>query len=98
MSALFTQYFSLVTLSLNAEAQAFVEALEITCPASSDWLAGRSRALMDALDHLLDGYSIADLLCVCPSNADFAEVLGHLDARGVVRRKVFGLACVRQCR
>jgi cyanophycin synthetase len=93
------QCFSLVTVALNSDGGAFVEALETTRPRPNTRLTGRSTPLMDVLDQLLEGTGAADLLCVCPSNAaGFSKVLGHLDAKGVTRRRVGGLASVRHCR
>jgi cyanophycin synthetase len=94
-----TQCFSQVTIALNSEGGAFVEALDTTGPRPNTRLTGRSTPLMDVLDQLLEGTGAADLLCVCPSNgAGFAKVLGHLEAKGVARRRVGGLASVRHCR
>lgn len=94
-----TQCFSQVTFALNSQAGAFVEALETLGPSPNSRLAGRSTPLMDVLNELVEGAGAADLLCVCPSNAaEFAKVLGHLDAKGVGRRRVGGLASVRHCR
>ncbi|HEY4107336.1 MAG TPA: cyanophycin synthetase [Polyangiaceae bacterium] len=96
---LLNQCFSRVTLALNATEGAFVEALETLGPPPNCRLMGRSTPLMDVLDQLLEGVGAADLLCVCPSNAaGFAKILGHLDAKGVSRRRVGGLASVRHCR
>jgi len=93
------QCFSQVTVALNSEAGAFVEAVELMGPSPNSRLAGRSTPLMDVLDQLLEGTGAADLLCVCPANAaGFSKVLGHLDAKGVGRRRVGGLASVRHCR
>ncbi len=94
-----TQCFSQVTFALNSQAGAFVEALETMVPTPNTRLTGRSTPLMDALNELVEGAGAADLLCVCPSDAaGFAKVLGHLDAKGVGRRRVGGLASVRHCR
>jgi cyanophycin synthetase len=93
------QCFSLVTVALNSEGGAFVEALDTTRPRPNTRLTGRSTPLMDVLDQSLEGTGAADLLCVCPSNAaGFSKVLGHLDSKGVTRRRVGGLASVRHCR
>jgi cyanophycin synthetase len=93
------QCFSQVTVALNSDAGAFVEALETLGPTPNSRLSGRSTPLMDVLDQLVEGTGTADLLCVCPSNAAaFSAVLGHLDAKGVGRRRVGGLASVRHCR
>ena len=94
-----SQCFSQVTVALNSDAGAFVEALDTVGPKPNTRLSGRSTPLMDVLDQLLEGAGAADLLCVCPSNAaGFAKVLGHLEAKGVTRRRVGGLASVRHCR
>lgn len=99
LAELLSQCFSEVTVVVNAEAGALVEALETASPRPNSRLEGRPTTLMDALDQLLEGRSAADLLCVCPSNAaGFAKVLGYLDAKGVLRRGVGGLASVRHCR
>jgi cyanophycin synthetase len=96
---LLSQCFSQVTFALNSEAGAFVEALDTTSPKPNVRLMGRSTPLMVVLDQLLEGTGAADLLCVCPANAaGFSKVLGHLDAKGVARRRVGGLASVRHCR
>jgi hypothetical protein len=93
------QCFSEVTVALNADGGALVEALNTMSPRPNLRLTGRSTPLMDVLDQLLEGSGAADLLCVCPSNAaGFSAVLGHLDAKGVGRRRVGGLASVRHCR
>jgi cyanophycin synthetase len=93
------QCFSQVTVALNSDAGAFVEALETLGPMPNSRLSGRSTPLMDVLDQLVEGTGAADLLCVCPSNAaGFSAVLGRLDAKGVGRRRVGGLASVRHCR
>ena len=97
--ALLGQCFSRVTVALNSDEGGFVEALNTTGPTPNTRLLGRSTPLMDVLDQLLEGVGAADLLCVCPSNAaSFSKVLGHLDAKGVARRRVGGLASVRHCR
>ena len=94
-----SQCFSQVTVALNSGAGAFVEALETMAPTPNTRLTGRSTPLMDVLNELVAGAGAADLLCVCPSDAaGFAKVLGHLDAKGVGRRRVGGLASVRHCR
>jgi hypothetical protein len=93
------QCFSEVTLVVNSGEGALVEALDTTKPPPDPRLAGRSTPLMDAVDQLLAAGSVADLLCVCPSNAaSFSKVLGYLDDQGVTRRRVGGLASVRHCR
>jgi cyanophycin synthetase len=93
------QCFSQVTVALNSEGGGSVEDLETTSPRPNIRLTGRFTPLMDVLDQLLEGTGAADLLCVCPSNAaGFSKVLGHLDAKGVARRRVGGLASVRHCR
>jgi cyanophycin synthetase len=99
LNELLAQCFSEVTIALNSDAGSSVENLQMVRPGLNTRPLGQSADFVGSLDQLLEGHGNADLLCVCPSNAaGFSKVLGHLDAKGVTRRRVGGLASVRHCR
>lgn len=94
-----SQCFSSIAWSLNAEAQSFVEALEMARPRSNDRPAGPPRDLMRSLDELLAADATADRFCVAPSSPEgYAAVLRHLENKGLQRKVARGLASVRHCR
>jgi cyanophycin synthetase len=96
---LLSQYFSAVTVVLNAAAPSFVEAVWMARTGSINRPLGQSLDFMASLDELLAGDSAEDLVCVAPPNAaGLLMVLRFLETKGLSRRSVGGLASVRHCR
>jgi cyanophycin synthetase len=99
LTALLKQCFSGVTFALNADTGGLVEGQETVSTAPNSPPVPRPMPLMDALDQMLESNDASDLLCVSAASAQsFAEVLAHLAAKGLTRRRVGGLASVRHCR
>ena len=94
-----SQYFQDVTVALNSETQALVEALDMAQAGQSPRPFGPSLDLAASLDQLLEGHGGADLVCVAPPNPrGFSSTLRYLETKGLSRRSVGGLASVRHCR
>jgi len=94
-----TQCFSEITIALNADAQSFVEACEMTRPGLISRPIGQSSDLAACLDRLLERHPSADLVCVCPANtAGFLSALRHLETKGLSRGISGGLPSVRHSR
>lgn len=94
-----SQCFSDITIALNSDMRAFVEASDMAPPRPQTRIVGQSADLSGSLDELLLGQRAADLVCVCPPNVGGSLTLQrHLETKGLSRRSVSGLASVRPCR
>jgi hypothetical protein len=94
-----SECFSQITIALNSDARAFVEACEMTRPGLHSRPTGQPSELDACLDQLLEGHLGGDLVCVAPANAaGFLSVLRHLETKGLSRGITGGLASVRHCR
>jgi cyanophycin synthetase len=99
LAELLSQYFSGVTIALNAAAGSFVEAVCMARAGLANRPFGQPLDLVASLNQLLEGDASEDLVCVAPPNAaGLLTVLHFLETKGLSRRRVGGLASVRHCR
>ena len=99
LADLLSTCFSDITIALNSDARAFVEAIDMARTAHSSRPIGPALELTASLDRLLEGQDSADLVCVCPAHAaGLLSVLRHLETKGLSRQQIGGLASVRHCR